>query len=226
MILFSSATLIEPQVFFNLYSHKLSWHRVVISSGASAINHMVSNVRNRSLFAQSSGGSIWIWLHELKCVSPKPKIWIFDIWWLITAQNSINPYHQQPMFLNQFKHTRNPEQRPLHTKAHFIVKQYTVVSNWVIKSWPGCRKQYTYSLLIVEYYSVKLLILRELNGIFELIQMSEDIYNCLHVADNLEFGFRNLELWFCKSFGFCMLPAILLASMGISDAIKLHQHWH
>ena len=37
---------LNPKVFFNIYSHKLSWHKVVISSGASAIDYMVSNVWN------------------------------------------------------------------------------------------------------------------------------------------------------------------------------------
>ena len=33
---------LNPKVFFNIYSHKLSWHKVFISSGAFAISYMAS----------------------------------------------------------------------------------------------------------------------------------------------------------------------------------------
>ena len=57
VILFSSATLIEPQkVFFNIYSHKLSWHNVVISSGASAINYMVSKFEMGNIHSRVTSG--------------------------------------------------------------------------------------------------------------------------------------------------------------------------
>ena len=59
-------------------------------------------------------------LHELMWASPRSKRWISDDSALLKIPSI--PRHQQPMFLNQFKHTRNPQHGPLHTKAHFIVR--------------------------------------------------------------------------------------------------------